>query len=172
MPIRPRSGRRQVVRQRKSCLQFLGARLLETENLAALRVDPGHDVPDGAVLAASVHPLKNQQQRIAVGRVVKPLHRAQLPQRVLPGVFDIASSTCKWASQVVGHSLSLTFSPGRTRKSFELIFISTFQPCQPCCSRLFIYGLPVHESPAPSFPSPQLPELPRALAPRRVHGLA
>jgi hypothetical protein len=24
---------------------------------------------------------------------------------------------------VVGHSVSLTFSPGRTRKSFELIFI-------------------------------------------------
>ena len=58
--------------------QLVGARLFETENLAALRIDPGHDVPDGAVLAASVHPLKNQQQRIAVGRVVKLLQRAEL----------------------------------------------------------------------------------------------
>ncbi len=32
----------------KIVLQFLGTRLLETKNLAALRIDPGHDVPDGA----------------------------------------------------------------------------------------------------------------------------
>ena len=57
----------------KIVLQFLGARLFETENLTALRIDPGHDVPDGAVLAGGVHRLKNQQQRIAVGRVVKAL---------------------------------------------------------------------------------------------------
>ena len=63
IPIRPRSG----------------ARLLETENLAALRVDPGHDVPDSAVLAGGVHPLKNQQQGKAAGRVVKVLQRTQLP---------------------------------------------------------------------------------------------
>ena len=62
----------------KIVFQFLGARLLETENLAALRIDAGHDVPDGAVLAGSVHSLKNQQQRIAVGRIVKLLQRAQL----------------------------------------------------------------------------------------------
>ena len=58
--------------------QFLGAWLFETENVAALRIDPGHDVADGAVLAGGVYPLKNQQQRIAVGRVVKLLHCAQL----------------------------------------------------------------------------------------------
>jgi hypothetical protein len=34
-------------------------------------------VPDGTVLAGSVHPLKNQQQRIAVGRVVKALQGTQ-----------------------------------------------------------------------------------------------
>src|ERR1019366_7203716 len=44
----------------KIVLQFLGARLFETENLAAFRIDSGHDVLDGAVLAGSVHPLKNQ----------------------------------------------------------------------------------------------------------------
>ena len=62
----------------KIMLQFFGARLFEAENLAALRIDAGHDVPDGAVLAGGVHRLKNQQQRIAVGRVVKALQRAQL----------------------------------------------------------------------------------------------
>ena len=62
----------------KIMFQFLGARLFETENLAALRIDPGHDVPDGAVLAGSIYPLKDQQQRIAVGRVVKALQRIQL----------------------------------------------------------------------------------------------
>ena len=62
----------------KIVFQFIGARLFETEDLAALRIDSGHDVPDGAVFPAGVHPLKNQQQRIAVGRVVKMLQRAQL----------------------------------------------------------------------------------------------
>ena len=41
--------------------QFIGARLFETKNLAPLWIDPGHDVPDGAVLTGGVHPLKNQQ---------------------------------------------------------------------------------------------------------------
>jgi hypothetical protein len=57
--------------------QLLGARLFETENLTALRIDPGHDVPDDTVLARSVHPLKNQQQRVAVGSVMKALQRIQ-----------------------------------------------------------------------------------------------
>ena len=57
----------------KIMFQFVGGRLFETENLAALRIDPGHDVPDRTVLAARVHPLKNQQQRIAVGGVVQLL---------------------------------------------------------------------------------------------------
>ena len=35
----------------KIVFQFVGARLFETENLAALRIDSGHDVPDGAVLS-------------------------------------------------------------------------------------------------------------------------
>ncbi len=49
------------------------AKLFETEDLAALRIDSGHDVPNGAVLAARVHSLKNQKQRIAVGGPVKAL---------------------------------------------------------------------------------------------------
>ena len=73
MPMRPRSGRARVVRQRKSCSSSVGARVLEAEHLAALRIDAGHHVPDGAVLSGGVHRLKDQQHRIAVGRVVKPL---------------------------------------------------------------------------------------------------
>ena len=45
----------------KIMLQLLGARLFETENFAALRIDSGHDVPNDAVLASGVHSLKNQQ---------------------------------------------------------------------------------------------------------------
>ena len=99
MPICPRSGSRQRRAPEKIVFQLLGARLFETENLAALRIDPGHDVPDGAVLAGSVHPLKNQQQRIAVGRVVKVLQRAQLLNVFFQEFLILASSTCKRASQ-------------------------------------------------------------------------
>jgi hypothetical protein len=34
-------------------------------------------MPDGAVLTGTVHTLKNQKQRIAVGRVEKALQRTQ-----------------------------------------------------------------------------------------------
>jgi hypothetical protein len=57
----------------KIMFQFLGAWLFKTENVAALGIDPGHDVTDGAVLAGGVYPLKDQQQRIAVGCIVKLL---------------------------------------------------------------------------------------------------
>jgi hypothetical protein len=57
----------------KIMFQLVGGRLFETENLAALRIDPGHDVPDGSILAGGIHSLKNQQQRITVGGVVKLL---------------------------------------------------------------------------------------------------
>ena len=78
MPIRPRSGRRHVVRQRKSCSSSsaLGCLKLKTSQPSGLT--PGHDVPDRAVLAGRVHPLKNHQQRVAVGGVVKTLQGCQL----------------------------------------------------------------------------------------------
>ena len=50
MPIRPRSGRTRIVRHRKSCCNSVGL----AEHLAALRIDAGHDVPDGAVLAGYI----------------------------------------------------------------------------------------------------------------------
>jgi len=53
--------------------QLLGAGLFETENLAALRIDPGHDMADGTVLAGGIHPLENEQQGIGVGCIVQTL---------------------------------------------------------------------------------------------------
>ena len=84
---------------KKIVLQFLGAGLFETENLAPLRVDPGHDVPDRAVFAGGIHSLKDQEQRIAAGRIVQAVAANSTPQRVLPGVSDTASSICKRALQ-------------------------------------------------------------------------
>ena len=62
----------------KIMLEFLGAGLLETVNLAPLRVDTGHNMADGAILSSAVHPLKNHQQCELVGCVVQLLQRAQL----------------------------------------------------------------------------------------------
>ena len=78
MPIRPRSGRSRVVRQRKSCCSSVALGMLEAEDLAALRIDAGHHVPDGAVFSGRIHRLKDQQDGMAVGCVVKLLQRAQL----------------------------------------------------------------------------------------------
>ena len=66
MPMRPRSGRSRVRAPQEVVLQFLGARVLEAEDLAALRIDAGHDVPDRAVLAGRVHRLEDQQHGMAV----------------------------------------------------------------------------------------------------------
>ena len=76
MPIFPRAGRSRVVRQRKSCSSSVGARVLEAEHLAALRVDAGHHMLDGAVLSRRIHRLKDEQHRIAVGRIMQFLLRA------------------------------------------------------------------------------------------------
>ena len=77
--MRPRSGRPAGGAPEKIVLQILGAGLFEAENLAALRIDAGHDVLDGAVLAGGVHRLKNQQQRITVVGVEQALLLAQFP---------------------------------------------------------------------------------------------
>ena len=122
MPIRPRSGSTHVVRQRKSCSSSFGAGLFEAENLAALRIDPGHDVPDGAVLAGRVHPLKNQQQRIAVGGVVKVLQRAQLLNVLFQEFLILLLRLAKGLHDRRPLAEFDLFSGG-TRKSFESIFI-------------------------------------------------
>jgi len=43
--------------------------MLETEYLATLGINAGHDVLDGAVLSRGVHGLKNQQQGIIIAGV-------------------------------------------------------------------------------------------------------
>ncbi len=77
----------------KIMLQFDGAGMFEAEDLAALRVDPGHHMLDGAVLSRRVHCLKDQQDGIAVGGVEKLLQRAQLrdvlPQQLLIVLFRL-----------------------------------------------------------------------------------
>ena len=69
MPMRPRSGSAFVDAPQVVVIAFLGRGRLEAEDLAALRVDAGHHVPDRAVLAGGVHRLEDQQQRVGVLRV-------------------------------------------------------------------------------------------------------
>src|SRR5580693_5681253 len=59
-------------------LELFGARLLETDNLTASRINSGHDVPDGAVLPGGIHSLEDQEQCVPIGRIMKLLQRAQL----------------------------------------------------------------------------------------------
>src|SRR6185437_8168397 len=59
-------------------LQLVAARMLEAEDLAALRVDARHHVLDHTILARRVHRLKDQQDGKAVGCVEQLLQRAQL----------------------------------------------------------------------------------------------
>ncbi len=60
-------------------IEIGGAWMLEAEDLAALRVDAGHDVLDHAVLAGRVHRLKDQQQGVPVVRVEQILALGELP---------------------------------------------------------------------------------------------
>ena len=57
-------------------IEVLARRLLEREDLAALRVDAGHDVLDGAVLPGGIRRLQHDQHRMRVGRI-EPLLRVR-----------------------------------------------------------------------------------------------
>ncbi len=63
--------------------QFLDTRLLEAEHLAAFRIDPGHDMPNGSIFAGAIHSLEDQEQGMPIGGVVKILQRAQLLHMLL-----------------------------------------------------------------------------------------
>src|SRR5437867_12068794 len=62
----------------KIVFQLLHARMLKTMDLAALRIDAGHHMLDGAVFAGGIHALENNQHSIAVRRIKKILQRAHL----------------------------------------------------------------------------------------------
>jgi hypothetical protein len=53
----------------KIVLELRGTRVLVTEDLAALGIDPGHHMGDCTVLAGGIHGLEDQQQRIAIRSV-------------------------------------------------------------------------------------------------------
>ena len=78
----------------KIVLQFGGAGMFEAEYLAALGIDPGHHVLDGAVFSRRIHRLKDQQDGIAIGRVEKLLLRAQLRDVFSQKLLGIALLTC------------------------------------------------------------------------------
>ena len=59
-------------------VELLGRGLLEAEDLAALGVDPRHDVLDRAVLAGGVHRLEDHQDRPGIGGVEPVLGLGQL----------------------------------------------------------------------------------------------
>ena len=40
--------------------QLFGAGLLEAEDFASLRIDPGHDMPYGAIFTGGVHSLEDE----------------------------------------------------------------------------------------------------------------
>ena len=78
MPIRPRSGSALAVAPEEVVVEFLGRRLLEAVDLAALRIHARHDVLDRAVLAGGVHRLEDDQHRIAVVGVEQFLRVAEI----------------------------------------------------------------------------------------------
>ncbi len=77
-PDPPALGERARRPPEEIVLELLGARVLETEDLTALWIDPRHHVRDGAVLAGRVHGLKDQQQRVLIRGVEEVLQLAQL----------------------------------------------------------------------------------------------
>ena len=97
----------------KIVLQFRRRSVLEAEHLAALRIDAGHHVPDGAVLAGGVHRLEDQQHRVAVGGVVKALQRAQLAPRAPARSFLYCFFDLYTGFTSVGHFSRLTVLPSR-----------------------------------------------------------
>ena len=64
--------------EKKIVLQLGVTGMFEAEHLTALRIDPGHDVPDGAVLSRRVYCLQDQQDGMTMGCIKQLLLGAQL----------------------------------------------------------------------------------------------
>ena len=71
-------GQRLHVAPEEIVVELLVRRLLEAEDLAALRVHARHHVLDRAVLAGGVHRLKDDQHGVDVGRIEQLLRLGQL----------------------------------------------------------------------------------------------
>ena len=80
-------------------VEFVGGRLLEGSDLAALRIDAFEDALDGAVLARRIHALKDHEQRPAVLRV-KPL--LEIVQPLAVGFEDLFGLVLVETALVVG----------------------------------------------------------------------
>jgi hypothetical protein len=79
-------------------VELLGRRLLERHHLATLRVDAGHHMLDGAILARRVHGLEDEEHGPAVLRVEPVL---QCGERLHPGL-----------QALLGPGLVLSLQPG------------------------------------------------------------
>ena len=60
----------------KIMVQFFEARMFKTEDLAALGIDSGHHMLDGAIFAGGIHRLKDQQHGVTIRRVEEILQVA------------------------------------------------------------------------------------------------
>ena len=114
---------RQAVRRapEKIMSQLLGARRLEAENLAALGIDAGHHMLDGAILARGIHPLKDNQKGIPVVGIKKPLLPAQLAGMLLQqsGILLLRPAD---GLHPRGPLLELHFFPGRNLEVLGIDF--------------------------------------------------
>jgi hypothetical protein len=114
MPMRPRSGQRARDPPQEVVAELLRGRLLERDDLHALRVDVVHDVLDHGVLAGSVHRLQDDEQRVAVARPQQLLRLgelgAPLPPRVDRALLALVVGQ-------VGELRAAPSSPGRARRA-------------------------------------------------------
>ena len=99
MPMRPRSRQRDHAAPHEIVVEFLGRRLLERGDLAALRIDALEHALDRAVLAGGVHALEDQQQRPAVLRVELFL---EIVQPLAVGLDDLLALVLVEAALLVG----------------------------------------------------------------------
>ena len=78
MPIMPRGGTCGVDAPEEVVASFERGGDFELSDVAALRIDAGEDVADGAVLAGGVHALQDDEQRLGLAGVEDLLQIGEL----------------------------------------------------------------------------------------------
>ena len=103
-------------------VELLGRRLLERDDLHALRVDARHDVLDRRVLAGRVHRLEDDQQRVGVARPQQLLRvlscsmpSARTRLAAASSFFAERRSNSSPPAQLVSRPARLARVPGATR---------------------------------------------------------